>query len=167
MLIIPTAKTKRGLANGFLGFDIKHRTAKIYGTGDEAWTGTTVSTIGLAVAQLLKKPNEILIRNRYIYIYSVRTTQNEILLALKKYNPTATGEAAGDWDVQKVSMAEEIAKGRRMLEMGDRMGVVPLILSYFFQQGMGADYTKDVQAANGVLGLPTESIEDIVKSIIL
>jgi hypothetical protein len=158
-----TFTNKRGLENGFLGFDIRNRKAKIYGTGDELWTGTKVSTIGLAVSRLLKRPDEALVKNRYIYIYSVRTTQNEILSTLKKSTTTTGGRA--HWDVQSVRMEDEIAEGRKLLENGDRRGVVPLILSYFYRPGMGADYTKDVQAANSILGLPTESVEDIVKSV--
>lgn len=147
----------RGLANGFLGFDLQNRKAKIYGTGDERWTGTKVSTIGLAVAQLLKRPEQV--KNRFIYIYSVRTTQNEVLAALE----ATTG---AKWQTHHVEWKDEIAAGRELLARGNRLGVVPLILSYFYREGMGADYVKDVDADNELLELPTEDIVDVIRSIV-
>lgn len=147
----------RGIANGFLGFDINTSQAKIYGTGNERWTGTKVSTIGLAIARLLRKPEEV--KNKFIYIYSVSTTQNEILAALESASDTK-------WDVSHVNMADEVMAGRETLAQGNRAGVVPLILSYFFQEGMGADYERDVVAANNILELPTESVTAIVRDVL-
>ncbi|KAK5045056.1 hypothetical protein LTR84_010204 [Exophiala bonariae] len=146
-----------GLSNGFLGFDIASRQAKIYGTGDEVWTGTTVENIGLAVARLLLKPEYV--RNRFIYIYSVRTTQNQVLKALE----SATSYT---WDVQNLTWEEEIPRGRKLLELGNRAGVVPLILSYFFRPGMGADFVNDVAPDNALLGLSTQGIEGIVQGVL-
>lgn len=134
------------------------RQARIYGTGDEVWTGTTVDTIGLAVARLLRKPQDV--RNRFIYIYSVRTTQNEILSALESIT-------ASTWSVQNLKWEEEMPTGRKLLENGNRAGVVPLILSYFFRSGMGADYVNDVKADNALLGLLTQNIEEIVREAVL
>ena len=147
----------RGLGNGFLGFDVTARRAKIYGTGDEAWTGTTVPQIGLAVARLLRKPEDV--KNRFIYIYSVRTTQNEILAAME----ALTGSK---WSVEHLEWEKEISAGRKLLEGGNRAGIVPLILSYFFREGKGADYVNDVQADNALLGLPTEDLKEIVRGVV-
>ena len=144
----------RGIANGFFGFDIKARQAKIYGSGDERWTGTTLSTIGLAVARLLRKPHQV--QNKFIYVYSVATSQNEILATLE----TATGTK---WDAHHVKWENEIPAGREKLEKGDRSGAVPLVLSYFYRPGMGADYTNDVEAANTLLELPTHTVTDVVQ----
>ena len=148
----------RGLRNGFLGFDLKARLARIYGSGDEQWTGTTLSTIGLAVSRTLQRPEET--RNKFIYIYSISTSQNQVLEALR----TVTGVP---WEVDRVSMEASIQDGRRKLEAGDRAGVVPLILSYFFREGMGANYAKDVEAANRLLELPEENLIDLVREIVL
>ncbi|KEF51311.1 uncharacterized protein A1O9_12661 [Exophiala aquamarina CBS 119918] len=147
-----------GLANGFLGFDITSQQAKIYGTGNEAWTGTTVKNIGVAVARLLHKPQDV--KNRFIYIYSVRTSQNEILATME----AVTGSK---WHVQHLEWDEEIPAGRRLLDSGNRAGVVPLILSYFFRNGMGADYVNDVEADNALLDLPTQHLEEIVREAVL
>ena len=144
----------RGLANGFFGFDTTQKSAKIYGSGDERWSGTTVPTIGLAVARLLRKPQEV--QNRFIYIYSVATTQNEILASLE-------AETDSRWDRQHVKWEDEIPAARKRLEQGDAFGVVPLVLSYFYREGMGADYTADVKDDNALLALQTETVTEIVR----
>lgn len=116
-----------------------------------------MSTIGLAVARVLRKPDEF--KNKFIYIYSASTTQNETLSALE----SAT---SSKWEIDHVKMVDEKAIGRKKLDSGDWSGAVPLILSYFYQEGMGADYARDVEAANGILGLPAETVEDIVRDVI-
>lgn len=111
-------------------------------------------TIGLAVARLLRKPHEV--QNRFIYVYSVASSQNEILASLE----TETG---AKWEAHHVTWEDEIPAGRKKLEQGDFSGGVPLVLSYFYREGMGADYTTDVEAANTLLELPTESVAEIVR----
>jgi len=76
---------------------------------------------------------------------------------------SATG---AKWDAKHVNMEDEIRAGRKLLEEGIREGAVPLILSYFYREGMGADYARDVESANGVLDLPTESIEELVRGVV-
>jgi hypothetical protein len=90
----------------------------------------------------------------------VRTTQNEILTALESIT-------ASTWSVQNLKWEEEMPAGRKLLESGNRAGVVPLILSYFFRSGMGADYVNDVKADNALLGLPTQKVEEIVREAVL
>lgn len=121
------------------------------------WTGTTVDVIGLGVARLLRKPEYV--KNRFVYIYSTRTTQNQVLAALE----SAT---SCKWDVHKLKWEDEIPAGRKLLKHGNRAGVVPLILSYFFQPGMGADFVNDLTPDNALLGLPTQSIQMIVQEVL-
>lgn len=149
--------TYRGLSNGFLGFDIEARRAKVYDSGDEHWTGTKLPTIGLAVARLFKTPEKV--KNRFIYIYSTRTSQNEILRAFE----TATGKK---WDVEHVKFDDEVAAGQELMKQGNRLGIVPLILSSFFREKMGADFTRATEADNDILGLPVENVEDVVREVL-
>ena len=144
----------RGIANGFLGFDIGNHQAKIYGSGDERWTGTVLWTIGVAIARLLQEPDDF--RNRFVYIYSAAFSQNEILAALEKGTDRI-------WDVQHLTLEDEIVAGRKKLESGDRSGVLPFVLSTFYRTGMGADYTTDVEAANVALRLSDESVMSVVQ----
>ena len=145
---------RRGLCNGFLGYDLKSHRARIYDSGDVPWTATTLSTIGRTVAGVFHHTQET--ANRFVYVYSIRTTQNELLSVLEKL----TGAR---WERESVSMDKAIENGRKALEGGDMTGVIPLIHSYFFRKGMGADYTKDVEADNDLLGLPSSSLEEIVQ----
>lgn len=105
----------------------------------------------------MRKPEQV--QNRFIYIYSVRTTQNEILATLEQLTATK-------WEVRHVDWDSEISEGQKKLEKGDRAGIVPLILSYFFRPGAGADYARDVEAANSLLDLPIESVVDVIREII-
>ncbi|KIW12886.1 hypothetical protein PV08_08073 [Exophiala spinifera] len=146
-----------GLSNGFIGFDIEDKRAKIYDSGDEQWTATTLPTIGLAVARAFKKPEEV--KNRFIYIYSTRTSQNEILKVFEAVTEKK-------WDVEHIKFDDEIAAGQELLNQGNRLGIIPLILSHLIRENVGADFTKDVEADNDVLGLPTQNIEDIVKEVL-
>lgn len=113
-----------------------------------------MSTIGLAVAGVLRHPRET--ANRFVYVYSIRTTQNELLDVLERLTNT-------QWNRESVSMDDAIKNGHAALAKGDRMGVIPLIHSYFFRSGMGADFTRDVEAANDLLELPTSTLEEIVR----
>lgn len=152
-----TSNDSRGINNGFLGFDIAARKAKIYGSGSEHWTGTTLPTIGLTVAKLLQEPYKF--QNKFIYVYSVATSQNEVLASLE----SSTGTK---WEVAHVKWEDEISVARRKLQSGDRSGGVTLVLSYFYRPGMGADYSQEVEAANDLLGLPTETVNSIVLEVL-
>ena len=137
---------------------ISNRTRhRIYDSGEASWTATNVATIGLAVAGILRHPEEA--ANRFVYIYSVRTSQNELFNVLEKLS-------GAKWEKEEVSLDEAIKSGHEALANGSRMGVIPLIHSYFFREGMGADYTADVKADNDLLGLPSESLEMVVQDIL-
>ena len=147
----------RGLGNGFLGFDLKSHKALIYDSGNVAWSATTLPTIGLAVARSLLKPDET--SNKFIYVYSFTTTQNEILSILQK----VTGEK---WDVEYTTTEASVQGGQEKLGKGDVSGAVPLILSTTLQEGWGGDFTKCVDTANGLLRLPEESMEALVRNLV-
>lgn len=145
----------RGLKNGLLGFDIQSRKARIYDSGDISWSATLLSTIGLAVARTLLHPEET--ENKFIFIYSISTTQNEVLSVLEKVT-------RGKLQVENQKMEDIVRDGEDKLRRGDRSGAVALILSTMFQEGRGSDFTKCTDTANGLLGLPEESLEALVRS---
>lgn len=72
----------QGLKTGFLGFDIQNRSAMIWDSGDKTFTLTNLSTVGKAVVAVLQNAAEY--TNKYVYVGSVTTSQNEILAALQK-----------------------------------------------------------------------------------
>lgn len=93
---------------------------------------------------------------QFLYISSVSTTQNELLATLQK-------QTAKEWAVERTTIEETIRDGKEKLSKGDRRGAFSLILSTMFEEGMGSDFTKDVDSANGLLGLPEENIYDLVQ----
>lgn len=97
--------------------------------------------------------------NKFLFIYSITTTQNEVLSVLEKQ----TGEK---WHVQNQKMKDVVKSGEEKLSKGDRSGALALILSTMFQEGWGSDFTKCTDTANALLGLPEESLEALVKSSI-
>lgn len=72
-----------------------------------------------------------------------------------------TGEK---WDVQYTTAEAAVKGGQDKLSKGDMSGVVPLLLSTIFQDGFGAEFRNSVPAANHLLDLPEESLEDLVRS---
>lgn len=147
----------RGVASGFLGYDLPGHKAIIYGSGDVRFSSTTLSTIGAAVAGVLRKPEET--ANRYIFIYSSTTTGNELLAALEK----ATGKK---WDVEHKTIEETIKTGREKVSKNDFSGMAELIVASIFGGNPGSDFTADQQLANKLLGLPEETLDEIVAKIV-
>ncbi|CAE7025188.1 hypothetical protein CFE70_003572 [Pyrenophora teres f. teres 0-1] len=145
-----------GLKTGFLGFDAASKTATLYDNGEATVSNTTLHKIAVATVKVLEK--EDLTKNQYVYISEVQTSQKEILATIEK----VTG---AKWTVNNVSTKDLIAEGRDKLQKGDFSGLVPLIL--------GATYGKEEElgnfAAKGLwnekLGVPSESLEEIVKKI--
>ena len=148
-----------GLSNGFTGFDLKNKKARIYDDGDHYTDMTVLATIGKAVPAILLKPEGT--KNRYVHINSFRVTQNQILAALEK----ATG---GDkWEVEHASSAEEGRKGVELLQKGNMAGVGPAICGVEYS---GEDFMNFEKFGlwNQKLGLPktNEGLDETVKAIV-
>jgi hypothetical protein len=140
---------------GSLGFNLKEKKATIYDSGNEPFAGTNLATIGLAVAAILKKPEQT--ANKYLDIASFITTQNEILKLLEEEN----GEK---WTVEKAdataigkSADESLAKG----EYGPAFGGFLKVL--LFADGKGTSAKKE-ELANGLLDLPKEDLKATIKA---
>ncbi|CZS82143.1 unnamed protein product [Fusarium graminearum] len=148
-----------GLANGFLGYDIKNRTAKIWDDGNKKFTLTNEKQLAQAITSTLQHPEET--RNRYLYVHSVVTTQNEILQSLEK----TTG---GKWNVEKTSTDAEIAEAQKRLGAGDFSGGFILVhaTAYGNTDGLRADYSKEDNSGNDVLGLETASVDETVRKTV-
>jgi uncharacterized protein YbjT (DUF2867 family) len=73
-----------GLPVGLLGYDLQSKKARIWDDGNNRVNLSTLRTIGLAIAQILTDPTiREDVRNQYVRISSVSTTQNEITAALE------------------------------------------------------------------------------------
>ncbi|KAE8332089.1 hypothetical protein BDV39DRAFT_168154 [Aspergillus sergii] len=148
-----------GLGNGFLEFDVANRTATIWDSGNQSFTLTNEKQLGEAVVSVLQQPQET--SNKYLYIASVETTQNEIVAALEE----ATG---AKWSVKATTTEEQVGEGFKKLGAGDFSGAFHLVRATCFGNtpGLQANYAKDLTLANDVLGLKLESIQDTVKRVV-
>ncbi|KAH7173943.1 NmrA-like family protein [Fusarium flagelliforme] len=148
-----------GIANGFLGYDIKNRTAKVWDDGDKKFTLTNEKQLAQAVVSTLGHPDET--RNRYLYVYSVVTTQNEILQSLEN----ATG---GKWTVEKTTTDAEVAEARKRLSAGDFSGGFILVhaLTYGNTEGLRANYAEEKNSGNDILGIEIEGVDETVRRVV-
>lgn len=143
----------RGLKDGFLGFDLKTKTATIYDSGDTVANFSMLDAVGQATVGILAHPAET--ANRYVFINSLRTTQNDILNALE----TVTGEK---WNIKKTTCEEESRLGREMMEKGDWSGVGHAIMGASYSGGK-YDFTLGRELDNQLLGVP--HLEDLEKTV--
>ncbi len=144
---------------GFAGFDLKSRKATIWDSGNGYWSATNLASVGQAVVGVLLHPEET--KNRYVWIESFRTSQNETLAALEK----ATGEK---WTVKHVKCAEQIEEGREAYRKGDPNWFMQLIIGALFNEELdvGADFSKFAKLDNELLGVPTEDIQATVDAVV-
>ncbi|KAL8932110.1 MAG: hypothetical protein Q9211_006523 [Gyalolechia sp. 1 TL-2023] len=146
-----------GLQNGFLGFDLKSHSATIFDSGDSQVNFTTLPTVGQGVAAVLSNPAET--ANRYIYIQSVKASQNQILAALEK----STGKK---WNVSKRTTAEASQTGGEKLAKGDMSGIADLIVGGIYSGAPGADYAASRKLDNDLLGLKQAPVEELVDRLV-
>ena len=154
-----THSVNQGLENGFLEFNVANRTATIWDGGNQSFTLTNEKQLSQAVVSVLQHPQET--RNKYLYIASVETTQNEILAVLEE----ATG---AKWSVKATTTEDQVDEGFKKLGAGDFSGAFQLVRAtcYGNTPGLQANYAKDVTLANDVLGLKLESVRDTVKRVV-
>ncbi|KAM0542851.1 hypothetical protein ACHAPJ_012574 [Fusarium lateritium] len=148
-----------GLANGFLGYDLEKRTAMIWDDGNKKFTLINQKQLARAVVSILEHPQET--ANCYLCVYSVETTQNEILAALEE----ATGTK---WTVNSTSTDEQITEAREKLGAGDFSGGFTLVraTTYSNVPGLRANYPEERNLANEILGLEVESVQETVKRLV-
>ena len=142
-----------------MGIDIKAQTANIWGSGDQRWSATNVETIGKSVVGVLERPAET--KNRFVWVESFNTSQNEIVAALEK----TTGKK---WEVNKVKTADQIKKGRELAAKGEFAGIALLIVATIFTEDVdpGANFSKSKKIDNDLLGLPKEDLQTTVEEIV-
>ncbi|KAF2258724.1 isoflavone reductase family protein-like protein CipA [Lojkania enalia] len=141
---------------GFLCINLPSKSATLIDEGKAKFSATNLHQIGLALIKILEKPSET--KNKFVYISSFTTTQNDILAAAEKL----TGEK---FKVDHVSSKDLQASGSEKLGKGDFSGIAELIQASAF----GAQELCDLTPAglwNDKLGLEKESFEDSIKSVL-
>ncbi|KAK5188077.1 hypothetical protein LTR16_008793, partial [Cryomyces antarcticus] len=70
------------LRSGDLGFELAWQSATVHGTGDEHFAATSFERVGVAVASILLRWEDV--KDRYLYCSGCSVTANEIVRALEK-----------------------------------------------------------------------------------
>lgn len=145
------------LKAAFIGFDPKTQSATIYDSGNQPFSCTTLSTVGLAVASILSKPAET--ANKSIYIQSFNPTQNEILAALEEVTEAK-------WKVDTISTGDALVQGYEKLGKGDMSGIIGVLMSSTYGPANGNDFTKHATLSNELLGLPKEDLKAVTREFL-
>ena len=108
---------------------------------------------------VLKRPQKT--ANKYIYVSSVETTQNEILQALE-------GETASKWKIIDTTSDAQKSEGFKRLGDGDFSGAFILVraTSYANDPALHSNYATDEELSNDLLGLEPESVKQTVKRVL-
>lgn len=143
---------------GFIGFNVKDSSVQIWDGGNTRWSTTNLPTIGKAIVSILSTPERLsATENKYIYISSHTTTQNELLAIYEK----ATGKK---WQTENVDSKEAGEKALAAFKGGDFSVVGTLIKTAFLASDQLGDWEK--RTSNNLLGLPKEDLEADVKGVI-
>ncbi|KAL4938442.1 hypothetical protein BDV06DRAFT_231853 [Aspergillus oleicola] len=148
-----------GIANGFFQFDIASRTATIWDDGNKKFTLTNEKQLGDAMVSLLKRPEAT--ANKYLYISSVETSQNEILAALEK-------ATSSKWTLQHTTTEQQVTEGSKKLQAGEFEGAFQLVraIPFGITPGLDSNYAKDRPLANDLLGLKEESVQETIQRVV-
>lgn len=142
---------------GILGFDLKERKATILNDGNDMWSTTILTTVGLAVKNAMLIPEKT--ANKYMFIDSFTVSQNQVLASLEK----ATGEK---WEVTHVDAEEEKKAGLEKMAKGDFSGALALIRYVNCVDGHGGNYMLSEEGANELLSLPKQNLDEVVAEIV-
>lgn len=85
---------------------------------------------------------------------------NEVLAALQKVEPEPR------WEISKVSSDDYMQQGKHALATGDFIGMGKLALVVNLKSGYGNDFATEATLANDLLGLPKQSVEEVVADIL-
>lgn len=140
-------------------FDLKPRTAKIWDKGTSKFTLTDDDQLGRAVVAVLNGPDQT--ANKNIYVASFETSQKEILTALEK-------ATASKWTVTDTSTVKEVAEASEKIGKGDFSGAYALVRATSFANtpGLRANYVRDEELSNELLGLEFGSVEETVSRVV-
>ncbi len=151
--------------------NIKDHTATLLDGGSTKFNTTTMSNVGLGVARLCElpitssspdQPSLSDYKNKFVYLSSFLTTQNEMLAAAQK----ATGTSASDWKIEHSTAEAFINEGKERLAKGDFYGMVNMLYGTNMKQGAGGNYESTKGTANKALGLPKEDMDEVMKRVV-
>jgi hypothetical protein len=149
------------IANGFIGFDLTTKKADIWDDGKSTFSATNEDDLGKAVVAALRHPAET--ANKFVYVDSVATSQNEILAALEKVTATK-------WDVTTSSTRERLDVAKEALGKGDFSGALTMVKATCLGNIPGTNQHFEAEEKdklfNDVLGIPRASVEGTVNRLL-
>ncbi|TDZ23577.1 Pinoresinol reductase 1 [Colletotrichum orbiculare MAFF 240422] len=142
-------------SGGLLGIDVKNKTAKIFDSGNERFSASTLGFVGKAVAGVLKNPEAT--ANKYIEVASFTTTQREVLKLVEE-------QTGASYTVTKVQTSELEKIADDKLAKGDWSAFIELLQQHEFGDGKGNAVKEN--AAVTLLGLKEEDLKTEIKKVV-
>jgi hypothetical protein len=150
----------RGLKIGFIGFNIAEHTATLFSNyKDVKFSTTTLSTIGLAIAQSLAPGISDKTANKILKVRSLTTSQSEILSAFQQVTAT-------NWTVNEADLDANVAQSEEKLKNGDFSGAGALIIGAALDERTANDWDRIQEVANPLLQIPDEDLITIIKTLV-
>ncbi|KAF9784264.1 hypothetical protein IL306_007508 [Fusarium sp. DS 682] len=151
------------IQNGFYGIKPDTKTAEILDDGNAKFTATTRDGVSQAVVGILSHPVET--ANRIVYVSTTELSQNEILEAEQNI------VGLEGWKITHVDTDGEIARAQKIVEtatemMPRMMAMQRLGLAIQVQDRFEANFKKRGILDNELLGIPQESIQEVVSRVI-
>ncbi|KAH8598419.1 putative oxidoreductase CipA-like protein [Bisporella sp. PMI_857] len=147
-----------GLQNNFI-LDLSQHNPTIFGSGDEAFSTTTMATAAKAVVGVLEQHYDKT-KNRAIYIQDAVVTQNKLLAIARKYSPETV------WEPVYVDLAEMKAESYAKFERGtyDMSTLYSFLFVAIFQEGYGGRLERTDNDLLGINEMTEKDIEEVVKA---
>ncbi|KAJ5989765.1 hypothetical protein N7499_010298 [Penicillium canescens] len=146
---------------GFLGFDVHTRTARLDPNNRSShFSASSRSLVGRAVAQVLAPGIAPRTANKFVHVRSLTVSQDELLTALEKI----TGE---QWKVETVDYSSLVKDARKRLAQGEYMAAIVLIQEAFLDPNAGNNWDERGVVSNKELDLPDEEgLEETLRIIL-
>lgn len=144
-----------------MGFDLTSNRATIWDDGNTPFSAVNEEALGKAVAACLEHPTET--ANKYVYVSSLTTTQNQILQALEKATSTK-------WAVKNTTSKEKVDAAMAALASGEFAGAFELVKASTWSNlpGLHQNFEADEKERllNDVLGVKSESVQETVERVL-
>jgi hypothetical protein len=141
----------------FLGIDVKGRKATVWDSGRARFAVTSSDNTGLAVVRALLPEHAEATANKQVFLADFMTDTLEIVEALEK----ETGEK---WQLDRKESRDVLKAARARYDAGDVSAAFELLaITFVADVNVGYEFDKEQTIWNGRLGLPKETLDQVVK----
>jgi hypothetical protein len=146
----------QGLDHGIFGINLAAKTATIYDSGDEPFSGCTLPFIAQSVVAVLRLPEQT--ANQYYEVAEQTLSQNQLLRQFEE-------ETGAQFEVTRKSTKDLVKVRDEKLAKGDPSAFFEVLLVATFADGAGM-VVKEENKANRVLGLQGKGLKEIVREYV-